>query len=71
MNSEIISSFDKKKKIKPLFGAQVWMHIPKEKRKKLDLKSTKGIFLGYGESTKGLIVYFPSRKILFLFHINK
>lgn len=32
--------------IKGIFGAQVWTHIPKEKRKKLDMKSKPGIFMG-------------------------
>jgi len=37
----------------------VWVHIPKEKRRKLDAKSEKGIFVGYGETTKGFRIYLP------------
>lgn len=40
------------------FGEQVWVHVPKEKRRKLDPKSEKGIFVGFGETTKGFRVYF-------------
>lgn len=37
------------------------MHTPKEKRQKWDPKAEKGIFVGYGETTKGYRVYFPRR----------
>lgn len=36
-----------------LFGSQVMVHIPKEKRRKLDYKSKKLIFVGYDSNTKG------------------
>lgn len=50
-------SFDIKN-LKFQFGSEVWVLVPKEKRRKLDAKSEKGIFLGYGENTKGFRVYF-------------
>lgn len=34
------------------------------KRKKWDLKGEKGIFVGYGETTKGYRVYFPGKEIV-------
>ena len=33
-----------------IFGCEAFAHVPKELQKKLDLKSKKCIFLGYGES---------------------
>ena len=35
-----------------IFGCPVYIHIPKEKRKKLDPSGKKGIFVGYSESLK-------------------
>lgn len=35
------------------FGTEVYVHIPKEKRRKLDAKSKKCLFVGYDENTKG------------------
>lgn len=36
-----------------VFGSDVYIHVPKQLRHKLDAKSTKGIFVGYSEETKG------------------
>lgn len=33
-----------------VFGYETYVHVPKELRKKLDLKSKKCIFMGYGTS---------------------
>ena len=33
-----------------IFGCPVYIHIPKEKRTKLDPSKKKGIFVGYSES---------------------
>ena len=38
------------------------MHIPKDERKKLDPKSKRCIFLGYGATTKGYRLYDPLKK---------
>ena len=35
-----------------IFCFQVYIHIPKEKRTKLDPSGKKGIFVGYSESSK-------------------
>ena len=35
-----------------IFGYPVYIHIPKEKRTKLDPSGKKGIFVGYSESSK-------------------
>lgn len=50
-------SFDIKT-VKGIFGSKVWAYIPKEKRKKLDMKSKQGFFVGYSENVKGYRVYY-------------
>ena len=35
-----------------IFGCPIYIHIPKEKRTKLDPSGKKGIFVGYSESSK-------------------
>ena len=50
-------------KVKPrvdyfkVFGSECYSHIPKDDRSKLDPKSTKCIFLGYGNTKKGYKLY--------------
>ena len=45
-----------------IFGCDTFVHIPKDERHKLDSKSKKCIFLGYGEQTKGYRLYDPEKK---------
>ena len=45
-----------------IFGCPMYIHIPKEKRTKLDPSGKKGIFVGYSESSKAYIIYFPGFK---------
>ena len=45
-----------------VFGCQVFVHVPKDERKKLDSKSKSCIFLGYGATTKGYHLYHPLKK---------
>ena len=45
-----------------IFGCLVCIHIPKEKRTKLDPLGNKGIFVGYSERSKAYIIYFPGFK---------
>ena len=48
------------------FGCAAYAHIPKDERQKLDPKTRKCIFLGYGCETKGYRLYDPRReRILF------
>ena len=42
-----------------IFGCPVYVHIPKEKRTKLDPSGKKGIFVGYCEVSKAFIIYIP------------
>ena len=46
-----------------IFGFSVYIHIPKEKRTKLDPSGKKGIFVGYSESSKAYRIYFPDSRI--------
>ena len=43
------------------FGCAAYAHVPKDERLKLDSKSRKCIFLGYGTETKGYRLYDPER----------
>ena len=45
-----------------IFGCLVYIHIPKEKRKKLDPSGKKGIFVGYSKISKAYKIYFPGYK---------
>eukprot|EP00731_Ephydatia_muelleri_P016374 Em0009g798a len=45
-----------------VFGCQAFVHIPKDERKKLDSKSRRCIFWGYGVTTKGYRLYDPLKK---------
>ena len=55
-----------------IFGCVAFAHVPKDERQKLDSKSRKCIFLGYGSETKGYRLYdscrarvFHSRDVVF------
>ena len=56
--------FGKKPEVNHLiiFDCPVYIHIPKEKRTKLDPSGKKGIFVGYSESSKAYKIYFPGFK---------
>jgi len=47
-----------------VFGCLVLVHVPKEKRQKLDYRVTPGIFVGYSISTKQYFVYDQLAKML-------
>jgi hypothetical protein len=40
-----------------IFGSPIFVHIPKEKRTKLDPLEKKGIFVGYCEVSKAFKIY--------------
>jgi len=40
-----------------IFGCPVYIHIPKDKRKKLDPSGMKGTFVGYNNSSKAYRIY--------------
>ena len=45
-----------------VFGCRVYVHIPDEKRRKLDAKAVKGVFVGYPAGKKGYKIYIPESK---------
>ena len=44
------------------FGSIAYVHVPKEKRRKLNAKAEKGIFVGYSDEQKGYKCYNPRTK---------
>jgi hypothetical protein len=44
-----------------IFGCPVYIHVPKDKRKKLEPSGKKGIFVGSSESSKAYRIYVPSQ----------
>ena len=52
--------FGKKPEVSHLriIGCPVYLHIPKEKRRKLDPSGKKGILVGYSKSSKAYRIYF-------------
>ena len=42
-----------------VFGCEAYVHVPKEKRTKLDYKEQKCIFVGYGNGIKGYKCWNP------------
>ena len=42
-----------------IFGCLVYLHVPKEKRSKLDSSRMKGIFVGYNEQSIYYRIYIP------------
>jgi hypothetical protein len=45
-----------------IFGCPIYIHVPKEKRKKLETSGKKDIFVGYSESSKSYIIYVPGQQ---------
>ena len=40
-----------------IFGSPLYIHVPKDKRMKLDPSGRKGTFVGYSESSKAYMIY--------------
>jgi hypothetical protein len=45
-----------------IFGYPVYIHIPKEKRTKLEPSGKKGTFIGYSETSKAYRIYIPKQR---------
>ena len=45
-----------------IFGCPIFIHVPKEKRMKLEPSGRKGIFVGYSETSKAFRIYIPGFK---------
>lgn len=58
--------FNKKPSVDHLriFGSDVYVHVAKQKRRKLDRKAKKGIFVGYCDNVKGYRVWIPDEKVI-------
>jgi len=48
-----------------VLGCVSYAHVPREKRKKLDKKTTKCIFVGYPDNSKGFKLYDPAKQLMF------
>ena len=49
-----------------VFGCDAYVHVPKEKRTKLESKSEKCIFIGYKDGLKGYKLWNPvTRKVVY------
>jgi hypothetical protein len=44
-----------------IFGCPVYIHVPKEKRTKLEPYGKKGTFVGYNETLKAYKIYIPGQ----------
>jgi hypothetical protein len=42
-----------------IFGCPMYIHVPKEKRTKLEPSGKKGTFVGYNETSKAYRIYIP------------
>jgi hypothetical protein len=42
-----------------IFGCPVYIHVPVEKRMKLEPSGQKGIFVGYNETSKDYRIFIP------------
>ena len=45
-----------------IFGTPVYVHVPKEKRAKLEPSGKKGIFVGCGDCSKAYLIYIPGQR---------
>lgn len=53
------------------FGATAFLGVPKQLRKKLDMRAKKGIMVGYAQRTRGYRIWIPAeRKIVESINVN-
>jgi hypothetical protein len=45
-----------------IFGCPVYIHVPKEKRTKMEPLGKKGVFVGHSESSKAYRIYVPNQR---------
>jgi hypothetical protein len=45
-----------------IFGCPVYIHVPKEKRTKMEHSGKKGVFVGYSEISKTYRIYLPCKR---------
>jgi hypothetical protein len=47
-----------------IFACPVYIHVPKEKRTKMEPSGKKGIFVGYSETSKAYRIYVPCQRYI-------
>ena len=47
-----------------IFGCLGYIHVPKEKKSKLEPSGKKGIFVGYSETWKAYRIYIPGQRFI-------
>jgi hypothetical protein len=47
-----------------IFGCLVYIHVPKEKRTKMEPSRKKGMFVGYSETSKAYRIYVPGQRYI-------
>jgi hypothetical protein len=45
-----------------IFGCLFYIHVPKDKRTKMEPSGKKGIFVGYNETSKAYRIYVPGER---------
>jgi hypothetical protein len=45
-----------------IFGCSIYIHVPKEKRTKMEPSGKKGVFVGYNENSKAYRIYVPGQR---------
>jgi hypothetical protein len=45
-----------------IFGCPMYIHVPKEKRTKMEPSDKKGVFVGYSENSKAYRIYVPGQR---------
>ena len=45
-----------------IFGCPKYIHVPRERRTKLDSSGRKGVFVGYSEFAKAYRIYIPGQR---------
>jgi hypothetical protein len=45
-----------------IFGCPVYIHVPKEKRTKMEPSRKKGVFVGYNENSQAYRIYVPGQR---------
>jgi hypothetical protein len=61
-HAEVFSGIKPKVGHLRIFGCPVYIHVPKEKRTKMEPSGKKGVFVGYSENSKAYNIYVPGQR---------